>query len=250
VALRVTGLVAIEQVSAPPNLEIWKFLLIFAVLTGLMIFMIRLPRGKGFLFRAFFIVSVWWGGALTLSVWMPDTIALGIITLALVIWLWQTKVFLHNILVILGIAGIASVFGLRFSPESVIVLLILFAIYDVIAVYKTKHMVRFAKSMLEARAIFAVIAPEKFSYFLSRMQDVSPGKKFMMLGGGDIAFPLILVSSVSLNSLTHSFIIIGFSFLGLVSSFILFFLLGRKPMPALPPIALFSILGFIITKII
>lgn len=247
-AMEVRELVSIEQIQVP-SLELWKFLLIFVVATIFMVFFVRLPRGKGFLFRAFFIISVWWGGSIVLSVWLEDILALGILTVAVLVWLFRTNVFLHNILVILGIAGIASVFGLRFSPEAIVVLLILFAIYDVIAVYKTKHMVRLARAMLESRAIFAVVAPEKFSYFRSRMHDVAPGKGFMMLGGGDIAFPLMLVSSVSIDSIENAFVVMVFSFIGLSASFALFFLLGRRPMPALPPIAAFSILGFLFTKI-
>ena len=266
VALKAQGLFPVEQISTP-KLEPWRFLVIFGVLTGLMILMMRLPRGKGLIFRAVFILTVWWGSALALSVWMHDTIALVISIAAITLWLFWAKVFLHNALVILGIAGVGSVFGLRFSPESIVALLILFAVYDVIAVYKTKHMIKLARTMLEVRAIFAVIAPSKISLFFSGMRDVpsdkgpvlpssragaegSLPKEYMMLGGGDIAFPLMLASSVSVHSPANAFIVIGFSFFGLIASFVLFFLLGRKPMPALPPIAVFSILGFFFTKLI
>lgn len=246
-ALKVQEFAVVEQINIP-KFELWKFVLIFAVATLFMIFLARLPRGKGFLFRALFILAVWWGGALVLSVWMSDITALAFMTIAILVWLLRANVLLHNILVMLGISGIASVFGLRFSPGAIVIFLIIFAVYDVIAVYKTKHMVRLARSMLESRAIFAVIVPEKISYFRSRMRDVAPGKGFMMLGGGDIAFPLMLASSVSITSLANAFIIIAFSFIGLTASFALFFLLGRKPMPALPPIAALAVLGFLFTK--
>lgn len=249
VALKVRELIDIEQVQNPEIVP-WKILVAFAVLTLLMIAMLKLPRGKGFIFRAFFILAVWWGGALTLSVWMQDIFALSIMTALIILWLFWNKVFLHNMLVVLGIAGVASVFGLRFTPESIIVLLIIFAVYDIIAVYKTKHMVKLARAMLDFKAIFAIIAPRKFSNFTAKMSEVAPGKEFMLLGGGDIAFPLMLASSVSISSLTSSFIIIGFSFFGLLLTFALFFKLSKKPMPALPPIAIFSILGFFVSKFI
>lgn len=248
-SVKIMAIVDIEQIRIP-SLDIWKFLLIFAAATFFIVFFARMRRGKGFLFRAFFILSVWWGGSLVLSVWLPDIAALGALTILVLLWLFWGNVFLHNVLVILGIAGIAGVFGLRFSPEALVVLLIIFAVYDVIAVYKTKHMVYLARAMLQFRSVFAVIVPEKISYFSSRMRDVAPGKGFMMLGGGDIAFPLMLVSSMSLDSITKALIVMAFSFAGLTASFALFFILGRKPMPALPPIAAFSILGFFITKLL
>lgn len=241
--------VGLEQVRLP-EIEAWKFLLVFAALTIFLILAIRLPRGKGILFRALFILSVWWGSALVLSVWLSDLIALIVSTVAAFLWLWRAPLLLHNVLVILGIAGIASVFGLRFAPETIVFFLIAFSLYDVIAVYKTKHMIRLAKTMLEVRAIFAVVAPVKISYFLAPLKNVAPGKEFMILGGGDLAFPLMLASSVLPAALTHAVIVAGFAFLGFTASTLLFFFLGKKPMPALPPIAALSILGFLITKLI
>lgn len=247
VALKVPQLIDVEQVQTP-ELVPWKILLVFAVMTAIFLLLLKLPRGKGFVFRALFALTIWWGGSLALSVWMLDIFALGVITGALILFFWKGKIFLHDTLVVLGIAGIASVFGLRFKPETIVIFLIVFAAYDVIAVYKTKHMVNLAKAMLSLKAIFAIIAPRKLTDFLSSMKEVAPGKDFMLLGGGDIAFPLMLSASVSRGSLTDSLIIIGFSFLGLVSVFALFFKLGKKPMPALPPIAIFSIIGFLLAK--
>jgi len=42
----------------------------------------------------------------------------------------------------------------------------------------------------------------------------------------------------------------GFSLLGLIASLLIFFLQkDKKPIPALPPIALFAIIGYIITML-
>jgi len=246
-ALKVPKVISIEQIYSP-ELVPWKILIAFAVLTLLMVLMLKLPRERGFIFRAIFVLTVWWGGSLALSVWMPDIFAIGVITSALILWLWRSMVILQNVLVMLGIAGVASVFGLRFAPESIIILLIIFAVYDIIAVYKTHHMIKLARAMLDSKAIFAIVTPRKLSRFTAKMSEVAPGKGFMLLGGGDIAFPLILASSVSVIAFWDSLIVIGFSYLGLLLTFVLFFKLGKKPMPAFPPIAVMSILGFITGK--
>ena len=58
---------------------------------------------------------------------------------------------------------------------------------------------------------------------------------------------IILIPEGILNSL----IVAMFSLIGLLVSFLIFISQKmRKPIPALPPIALFSIIGFLVTLII
>jgi presenilin-like A22 family membrane protease len=86
---------------------------------------------------------------------------------------------------------------------------------------------------------------------------VKPGGKFLILGAGDIVFPLILTVSLIPQGISDSLIVASFSLLGLLVGFLIFISQpptgpggGRQPMPALPPIALFSIIGYLITRII
>ncbi len=63
-----------------------------------------------------------------------------------------------------------------------------------------------------------------------------------------IGFPLLLMVSVFFGyGLGSSLIVAGSSLVGLVSAYLiqLFFLKG-KPMPALPPISFWSLIGFLI----
>ena len=108
-----------------------------------------------------------------------------------------------------------------------------------------------AKSMAESQAILGIIIPKKLPDFKRKIKDVKLGdekRDFLVLGSGDIIFPLIL--SVSFlpqpQGLIKSGIILFFSLCGLSFGFWLFLKLGQKPMPALPPLALFSIIGFLI----
>ena len=72
----------------------------------------------------------------------------------------------------------------------------------------------------------------------------------MILGGGDIVFPLILCVSLTPQGVLKPLIVAFFAALGLGLSFYLFTSQKtRKPIPALPPIALFSIIGFLITRL-
>ena len=120
-----------------------------------------------------------------------------------------------------------------------IVLLAVFSVYDIIAVYKTKHMVKMARDMMEAGAIFGLIIATK------------KPKDFMILGSGDILLPLILSATVAAYSILGAVIISLFAAAGLFVTHLLFSnQKRRKPMAALPPIATLSIIGYLVFLLI
>ena len=73
-------------------------------------------------------------------------------------------------------------------------------------------------------------------------------REYAILGGGDIGFPLMLAVSVFFAANLASAMLVGvFALMGLMSAFLIQSLwLKGKPMPALPPIAFFSLIGFLI----
>jgi len=74
--------------------------------------------------------------------------------------------------------------------------------------------------------------------------------KYSILGGGDVGFPLLLVSSSYFGyGFTDAIIIAGFTLLGLLCAYLLqaLFLKG-KPTPALPPIAVLSWIALLIVR--
>ena len=73
-------------------------------------------------------------------------------------------------------------------------------------------------------------------------------REYSILGGGDVAFPCLLTSSVYFaQGLTPGVTIAALGALGLVAVYIIQarFLKGR-PMAALPPIAAFTLIGLLI----
>ena len=142
-------------------------------------------------------------------------------------------------------------FGLSLSIEAAIIILAILSCYDIISVYKIGHMVKMFKGVAKTGAIFSLILPEKFSGFKMKIKDVTPGEGFLYLGGGDLAFPAILMVSALSHSTTSSIAIaIGATFGLSVTHFLFVTQKSRKPMPALPPIALGSILGFLVSMLV
>ena len=73
-------------------------------------------------------------------------------------------------------------------------------------------------------------------------------KEFSLLGGGDVGFPLLLVVSVFFAyGFARSLAVAGSALLGLAAAYwVQRKMLKGKPTPALPPISVLSIVGFLI----
>jgi len=239
-----------EQVALQEP-SLWKVLVNFGIITLLIVglsYFKKLQKSRKVVFKGTFIVAVFWGSLFLLSFYLPLIPMLVLIGGLILLWLFKPKVWLHNLLIMLGLAGAGAAIGISFSPISIVVLLLIFSVYDVIAVYKTKHMVKMAKEMVAANSIIGFIIPQKLKGFKENLKNVNPGGKFMIIGGGDIVFPLVFCASLTSVGIKETLIVLVFSYLGLLLSYYTF--VSQKisrAIPALPPIALLSILGYLLT---
>lgn len=255
-AQRTTKLIPEERIVADQSFyqfSLWHFIIYFFLATFFILFLSSLKkihRAKRLIYKAIFIFVNFFGGLiLFLNLRFSPALSLIVMFIMALSYLKPSLVFSHNLLMIFGLAGIASTFGLNLKPETVILLLLFFSVYDFIAVYKTKHMVKMAKDMMEAGTIFGLIIPSSISDFKTNVKEVRPGGKFLILGGGDIAFPLLLSTSLLSEGILSAVIVAIFSLIGLFAGFYFFINQKvRRPIPALPPIAFFAIIGFLITK--
>jgi len=251
-ALKIPQVVEAEIEKMPfEPVSFWEFLLPFVIALSIVFLVIRFVKfkpGKGILFKLFFIIPIFTGGIFFFELWIGEPLALILISALILYWIRKPNIIIHNFLLITGMVGVGSIFGLRLEPLLVVFLLVIFSIYDIIAVYKTKHMVKMAKEMIKARAIPGLILPPSFSELQTSLKNVKIGGRFLILGGGDIVFPLLLVVSLVSYSLVDSVIVAVFATFGLMFSFLIFALQKiRRPIPALPPIATCSILGYLFT---
>jgi len=242
----------IQQVS-PLEFSLPSFLISFLGVVIFVFLISKFSKGKNIIFKLLFAFVIFLGGEVFLESFIPTIIALPIILILIVFWFKNPSVWFHNLLLVLGTAGIGGFVGFSLSPQVVILLFFILAIYDLVAVYKTKHMIKMAKSMIESRAVLGIIIPKRFIDFKKKLKDMKMGdkkKNFLVLGSGDIVFPLILATSFLPQGLVKSGIILVFSIGGLLFGFWLFLKLGQRPMPALPPLALFSIIGYFVANFI
>ncbi len=128
---------------------------------------------------------------------------------------------LRNIILVLAIAIVGGLLGASLDLLPAAAFAIALAVYDVIAVFYSKHMVTLAKALDKRGAAFAV-----------HLQD---GKESIQLGTGDVVIPAMLsVSALRIAPLAGVFGLAG-SVLGLI---VIIVLLEKFKgyWPALPPI--------------
>ena len=229
-------------------ISIKSFIIQFCIITLFVFLIVKFLKKKNYketLFKSLFVFAIFTGGVLILDAWLSGIASLCLMAALIFLLNKKKSVCLHNLCVVLGVAGTISIAGLSVTPQTVVFLLILFSIYDFIAVYKTKHMITMAKSMIESGAILGFIIPHNFSYLNKKTNNINKGWAFV-LGGGDIAFPLLLICSLVPYSVMSAIIVAIFSLICLFLSFWIFIQQKeRKAIPALPPIALLSILGYL-----
>lgn len=168
--------------------------------------MILIGTGLLFVLIRFRLTSVWkyWyliAIAATLSVffgvYMPALPALGIGIALGLLRVFRPGPYVHNATEIFIYTGMTILILPLLNLVSAGILLVLISLYDMFAVWKSKHMIKMAKFQLKSR-LFAGFAVRYGASEIDTKSDKSdksePGNA--ILGGGDIAFPLFFASAV------------------------------------------------------
>jgi presenilin-like A22 family membrane protease len=237
-----------------PSLSHFEFIFYFFLATFFAFLIFQFLREriiKGKIYKILFLSVFFFSSLIFFESFFSEPIPIILVFLLIFWWAKNPIVLNQNLLIIFSLAGIGATLGLSLKPEAVILILIVLSIYDFIAVYKTGHMIRLAKEMMETGVIAALIIPPKISGFSFALNKVRPGSDFLILGGGDVALPLIFCASLIPFGILKSLIVSIFSLFGLFFNFFIFIKQKtRKPMPALPLIALSSIMGYGLSQFI
>ena len=226
--------------------------------TGILLLLIK--------FRQVFIWKVWYFAAVTMTI----AVALGAVLdiwaavgLAVILAVW--KIFrpnpiVHNLTELLVYAGIALLISPILNVFWAIALLVAFALYDLYAVFKSKHMIAMAQFQTESKLFAGMMIPYSKGKIHATMPKTTTkkpseqGGQSAILGGGDIALPLIF-SGVVLHWLVeggltvlaaylYTLIITLFAAGALTALFV--YAKKGKFYPAMPPIAAGCFVGLAI----
>jgi presenilin-like A22 family membrane protease len=230
----------------------------FGVVAVMAVVLFFIPfRWLKWVFRVLFTFMFAWGVFIIAGLLLPAAAAFPIAAVAGLVWLFFARIWVHNLLLLIALAAAGSVFGFLFSPWTFMIFMLVISVYDFLAV-KFGFMVWMADKLSETVALPAFIFPKKLRDWATGLQNVRVGelkdkeseaREYSVLGGGDIGFPLMLSVAVFFSTGLGDAILVGaFAFAGLMAAFLIQMLwLKGKPMPALPPIAGFSLIGFLLT---
>tara|TARA_B110000438_G_scaffold299712_1_gene350483 strand:+ start:2398 stop:4536 length:2139 start_codon:yes stop_codon:yes gene_type:complete len=124
----------------------------------------------------------------------------------LILLIWRPEWYVINTVGILVGAGTITMLGVSFVPWIIILFMVLAAVYDAWAVYKSKHMLELADTMVNLELPVMLVAPQKPTrgrVQMVRQEDGSPPQKrnfdeTMLMGLGDVIFPgLLCVSAMT-----------------------------------------------------
>ena len=254
------GAVAFQNPSDPWNLAF--FFIILLVFTLIILLIIRLRRKQAL--RMIFL------GATTilsiyviypiLAIFISNSYLSLMLSIVAAIFLLITMVkkpewYVIDSIAFFTAAGAIAMMGISLDIWIVIVLLLGLAAYDAFSVYKSKHMIDIADSVIDLKLPIMFVIPKKRTYSLlkdtkrlkEKLKDQEEREAYF-LGVGDVVFPGILAVA-TFHSLTSNALIMALSVLaGTLVGFIFLmsFVIKGKPQPGLPFLCSGAILAYLI----
>jgi presenilin-like A22 family membrane protease len=231
--------------------------IISAVLIGTVLLLLLIKFKFRRLWKVWYFIAIFIALVIAFNAFMPTIVAA---VLGLLIALWKSfkpNVVVHNLSELFIYGGLAVIFVPIMNVFAAIMLLFLISIYDMYAVWKSKHMIKLAQFQSKSNMFAGFYVPygkeikiknNKTSVKMSKKAvKVKMKVKSAVLGGGDIAFPLLFSGVV--------FADVGFWTLVITvtTSIALFGLLtfGKKNRfyPAMPYLTVGCLIGYAIIRL-
>lgn len=261
--------------------------LAIGILIGTLIVLLLARFNKFRIWKYWFLLAVFLAVSIALGVVVPTIFAF-IIGFILALWkILKPNIVIHNLTEVLMYSGIAVLIVPIFNIFWVFILLLVISVYDMFAVWQSKHMIKMATFQTDSKVFAGLLIPYKKvkeGFKIINMKHEStelksqplqkPSKKKTniplpnenpdeaqrnaILGGGDIAFPLIFAGvamdnfitqgMTSVNAFYHSLIIVGFSTIAL--ALLLIYAKKDRFYPAMPFISAGCFVGYLIAIIV
>lgn len=179
-----------------------------AVLIGTVLVLL-LIRFKGFkLWKMWFFFAVALCLTISFAAFIPQILAILLAITVAILKIYKPNFIIHNVSEVFIYGGLAAIFVPIMNLYAVVILLLLISVYDMIAVWQSKHMVKMAQFQSESKVFAGLSIPYKLpSKAKEGMKHVkATGKKAKetvksaILGGGDIGFPLLFAGVLMKNS--------------------------------------------------
>jgi presenilin-like A22 family membrane protease len=229
------------------------------VIMAAVLFFIPMSALKKF-FKGVFAFLYCWSIFVVAVIWLPAIVSIIIAAAIALLWFFNPRVWLHSAVMLLAMIALGEVFGRLIAPWTAMILLAVLAIYDFLAV-RFGFMLWMADKLSESSTLPAFIIPYKPKDWQSNLKKAdaislakpkTDERTYSILGGGDIGFPVLLAAAVYFTrGLQDAVIVAAFSLVGLIGAYVIQAKFAKgKAVPALPPIAVFSLIGMALVSFV
>jgi len=256
--------------QAFPNPDsLWNPIIYIAlILVFAVVFLIIIRFRAQWLIQAFIVIAVLstlvyalfalgallWPAADWLPLFAGSVVAAILLTGLMVVY---PEWYIVDLVGVLTAAGAAAIFGVSLSIVPALLLLIVLAIYDFIAVYKTKHMITMANAVMDLKLPVLFVLPMRLGYSYRqskgpKIEATGSEKQAYFMGLGDAVMPTILAVSANAFLEAPSIGFINIPALGSVLGTLVtyaaltYFVMKGKPQAGLPFLCTGAIVGFLI----
>ena len=201
---------------------------------------------------------------------IPFLVGVILALLLMILLYFHSEWYVVNTVGILVGAGVIVMLGVAFVPGLIMIFMVLAAVYDAWAVYRSKHMLELADTMIGLQLPILLVAPQDKGYSFKdektkmvEKSDISPvpqvhktmtpakkkSKEALFMGLGDIIFPgMLVLSAVQWLEADNSFAIAMFTLAGSLLGYLalMSYVARGKAQAGLPLLNGGAILGYII----
>lgn len=227
-----------------------------AVLIGTALVFLLMRFKLGYFWKLWYLLSVWITLAISFDIYMVRLFAIVLALLLALLKTFKPNIYIHNLTEVFIYTGITIIILPFLNLVSGFMLLLFISIYDMYAVWKSKHMIKLAKFQAKSKMFAGLLLsyPSKEKISLSKKKAGASRIKTAILGGGDIAFPLMFSSAVMehliKSGLTKQLAFIQSSLISVFVTIALSILLIKsekgKFYPAMPFLSLGCVVGYLV----
>jgi len=223
----------IERPKLQDKISYLQIFISIIIATALALLIIKWRKRR--LWKLWFFLSVLLALTIAFNPFMAQIMAFVLALILTYLKVFKKNVIIHNFTELFIYGGLAAIFVPILSVTAMIILLIIISIYDMIAVWKTKHMISLAKFQASENIFAGLLIPY--------------GKnKKAILGGGDMGFPLLFAGVLFKTFSWLSLIVVITTTIAL--AILLYKSQKNKFYPAMPFLTLGCLAGYVILSLV
>ncbi|HLD97601.1 MAG TPA: presenilin family intramembrane aspartyl protease [Candidatus Nanoarchaeia archaeon] len=193
-----------------------------AVIIGTLLLLLLIRFNKGALWKVWFLLAMVMTLTVAFTAFIPALLAALLAVIIALFRVFRPNIVAHNFGELFVYGGLAAIFVPVMNLKSAAILLIIIAVYDVFAVFQSKHMISLARFQSANRIFAGLMIPKELSMKTAFSQvnaatSTAPAKNkpaksqknrtrgqedeyadsgsYAVIGGGDIGFPLLFAGA-------------------------------------------------------